>query len=70
MSKSDHLVSVRDVSQLSGLSQPTLNRYEREGKMPRALRFSPRCVRWPRQIIMQWLQGEWVPTPVSSNGEV
>lgn len=71
MSKSDYLVSIKEVSHLSGLSLPTIIRYERDGKMPRALRFSPRCVRWPREIIMQWLQGEWQPTTISSNnGEV
>lgn len=68
--KSDHLVSIKEVAELSGLSVPTLNRYEREGKMPKARRFSARCVRWPRPIVMQWLQGEWEPTPISSNGEV
>ncbi|WP_408059133.1 helix-turn-helix transcriptional regulator [Trichlorobacter lovleyi] len=69
--KSDYLVSPKEVIQLSGLSLPTINRYERDGKMPRAIRYSPRCVRWPRPIIMQWLQGEWEPTPISSNnGEV
>jgi len=68
--KSDHLVAIKEVAELSGLSVPTLCRYENEGKMPRAIRYSPRCVRWPRPIIMQWLQGEWEPTPISSNGEV
>jgi predicted DNA-binding transcriptional regulator AlpA len=68
--KSDYLLSIKEVAELSGLSIPTLNRYEREGKMPKARRFSLRCVRWSRPIILQWLQGECESTPFSSNGEV
>jgi predicted DNA-binding transcriptional regulator AlpA len=69
-SEHPHLVSVKEVAQLSGLSVPTLIRYEREGKIPKARRLSARCVRWSREVILEWLKGECEPTPISSNGEV
>lgn len=59
MTETKQLYSIQDVSSLSGLSVPTINRYIRAGKMPPAIRLSARCIRWPRELIMQWLRGEW-----------
>ena len=53
--------SIRDIQTMTGKSRPTLDRWERNGTMPRGRRWTARTLVWGVDEIDGWLRGEWVP---------
>lgn len=49
------LLNCKDVSLLVGLSRSSIWRLEIEGKFPKRVVLSNRCVRWSTQEVEQWV---------------
>lgn len=44
------------ISKLTGLSKPTIDRLERVGKFPKRRKISARAVGWNKEEVDQWLR--------------
>lgn len=53
--------SLQQIQAATNLSRSTLVRYEQLQRMPRGIRLSQRCVRYPADEIDLWLTGKWSP---------
>jgi excisionase family DNA binding protein len=53
------LLTIREVSQLTGLSVGTLYHWISEGRIP-VVRFSKRCVRFRKNDIEEWIAAKVV----------
>jgi|WetSurMetagenome_2_1015567.scaffolds.fasta_scaffold1052276_2 prophage regulatory protein len=45
----------RDVKHLTALSRVTRWRLEKDGKFPRRVQLTQRCVGWPESEVIEWL---------------
>jgi prophage regulatory protein len=50
------ILSVRQVSEVIGLSRATIWRLGRRGDFPKAVALSPGRVGWPEHAVRAWLQ--------------
>lgn len=57
--------SLQQIQKLTNLSRSSLARLEKSHRMPRGIRLTKRCVRFPAESIDLWMAGKW-----SSDGEV
>ena len=53
----ERLLTIEDVMALTGLKKTTIYALHADGKMPRALPFSRRRLRWTRDSIQAWVAG-------------
>ncbi|MEJ3960633.1 AlpA family phage regulatory protein [Brachymonas sp. G13] len=44
-----------EVAVLLNISQESLYRWQRVGLFPKPVKYGPRCVGWPREVVEQWL---------------
>ncbi len=44
-----------DICSLLGVSQPTFYRWIRVGRFPKGIKYGPRVVGWPRELVEKWL---------------
>jgi predicted DNA-binding transcriptional regulator AlpA len=49
------VLSAKQLAAELSVSQKTIRRMDAAGKLPRPIRLSPSCVRWPRATIESWL---------------
>lgn len=61
MSDEKILLTVAEVSKLTGFNEGTLRHWISEGRIP-FIRISLRCVRFRRSDIEEWLEGRLVPS--------
>jgi len=64
----ESMMSVADVCESAGVTRQTIARWVRRGIMPSPVRLGPRCVRWPRDVIEQWLRNGAVRVHASPIG--
>jgi excisionase family DNA binding protein len=62
-----NLLTIVDVSQLTGLSVGTLYHWISQKRIP-VVRFSPRCIRFRRSDIEAWISG-MVVAPSDANSQ-
>ena len=55
-SEQPRYLSMSEWTQLVGVSIQTGHRWVREGKWPKPIRLSPKCVRWERAVVEAWIQ--------------
>lgn len=51
------LLTIKDIARLTKISERALRRWDSSGKMPRPIRRGQRIVRWPADVIEQWIVG-------------
>jgi len=61
------LLTIDDVSELTGLSQGTLYHWVSQRRIP-FVKLSPRCIRFRRSDLETWLDEKVVPTEGSPGG--
>lgn len=49
------MYSTHEILSITGLSRATIDRYEKQGIIPRAIRLTSRCSRWRASEIDQWI---------------
>lgn len=47
----------RDAARYVGLSRPTIDRWRKAGKFPKALQLGPQAIGWRRSDLDEWLNG-------------
>lgn len=52
------LISFNGVKDISNLSRSTIYRLEQEGKFPKRITFSNRCVRWSLSEVQDWVDSK------------
>lgn len=52
----DRLLSIRAVSELTSLSEPTIRRYVRAGTFPRSTKIGPNRSAWSLQQVTRWIE--------------
>lgn len=55
------MITITEVAELAQVGKITIWRWCRDGVMPQPLRITKRCLRWPEETILAWLNGEWKP---------
>ncbi len=50
------VLRVGDVAQIIGVSVPTIYRWQKIGHFPKATKFGPAMVGWPRNVVEQWIE--------------
>lgn len=56
MNFSDGMLRISEVSELTGLSRPTIYRRMRDSDFPRPRQMGPRAVRWSESAVRHWLE--------------
>jgi prophage regulatory protein len=54
------LLDIRTVADITTLSERSIRRFVNAGKFPRPVRLTPRCARWPADVIKTWLNSRGV----------
>ena len=49
---SDKFFSAAEIGQRFGVKPETVRKWVREGKLPRGVRFSAKCTRWPESVVL------------------
>ena len=52
------LLTCKDVTLLVGLSRSSIWRFEQEGKFPKRITLSNRCVRWSKNEVDSWVDAQ------------
>ncbi|HEY9136389.1 MAG TPA: AlpA family phage regulatory protein [Pseudomonadales bacterium] len=55
------VLRVSDVCQIIGVSVPTLYRWQKIGHFPKAVKYGPGMVGWPRNVVEQWMEAKQNP---------
>ncbi len=50
------IITQKDVVKMTGLSETTIDRYEKIGSFPKRLRLSPRRIGWFKEDIHKWIE--------------
>lgn len=58
----DRLLDLPETEKVAGLKKSTLYRLMAEGKFPKPVRLSSRCVRWPESRVLSWVQARIAET--------
>ena len=52
----ERLLKVSEVQARLGISRPTIYNWMETGRLPRPIKFSAKCVRWPESVIDAWIE--------------
>ena len=55
--RGNHLINIKEVAEVMGVSERTVWRLRAEGAMPRGITLG-RAVRWSHRSIMEWIAGK------------
>ena len=56
MSKAQPLLSADDIADLAQVKRPTVLRWNRQGRMPAAVRLNQRTLRWQPADVRRWIE--------------
>lgn len=52
----DRLLKLAEVETVAGIKKSTIYSLMKEGKFPRSVQVTARCVVWPESRVLQWVQ--------------
>ena len=55
MDEPNRLIGIKELVEMLGISESTLTRMIKEGRIPKPLYIAPRCPRWWLSDILKWL---------------
>lgn len=51
----DRIIRVRELEEITGVSERSLRRYEERGDFPRRIKISQRAIGWRMSEVQKWL---------------
>jgi prophage regulatory protein len=57
---------LKELEQVTGLSETTISRMERKGAFPKRVKISARRVAWLKQDVLDWMESVSIARRVSS----
>lgn len=52
----DRFIRIADVERIAGIRKTLIYELQREGKFPRCVQITPRCVAWSEQGVYAWVE--------------
>ena len=62
------LIDAAEFARLLSVSKPTIWRLRDDGKLPPAIALTSQCIRWRREIVLDWIQAG-CPAPNATDSQ-
>lgn len=59
------LIDAAELARLLSVSKPTIWRLREAGKLPPAIALTTQCIRWRRDVVLQWIS-DGCPAPAAA----